>query len=80
MATCFNNIACTLKNLARPEEAFSMHKKSMLIKKKLLGEDNPEVAVSLDNMASILYDMGRFELALQIYNEVLKIRLNRQSS
>lgn len=51
-----------------------MHLKAIEIKKLILGEDSPEVALSLGHLASLYaYQLNKFQEAEQLYLQAIKI-------
>ena len=51
------------------DEAEPLHKESLAIRKKALGEEHPDVAQSLNNLALLLSDQARhfFDPALSLF-------------
>lgn len=43
------------------------------IRKKILDEDNPDTASSLNNLAAIYYEQGLYKTALPLYQHALEI-------
>jgi len=43
------------------------------INEKALGSDNPDVAISLNNLAELYYNQGRYKEAEPLYRQALKI-------
>ena len=43
------------------------------MRKRLLGTEHPDVALSLDNLAGLYYSQGRYAEAQPLYQEALKI-------
>lgn len=51
-----------------------MHLKAIEIKKSILGEDSPEVALSLGHLASLYaYQLNKFQEAERLYLQAIKI-------
>ena len=51
-----------------------MFEESLAIRKKMLGEEHPDVADSLNNLASLYKNQGKYDEAEKMYNEALAIR------
>ena len=43
------------------------------LRKRLLGDEHPDVATSLNNLASLYYSQGRYSEAEPLYVQALKI-------
>jgi tetratricopeptide (TPR) repeat protein len=56
------------------ELAEPWYHKSIRTSKKLLGDDHPNVATSLNNLASIYYDQGHYKEAELLFSQALKLR------
>ena len=54
--------------------AESRYKRALAIREKALGPDHPDVATIANNLASLYQDMGKYEQALPIYQQAIKIR------
>ncbi|KAG7356732.1 expressed tetratricopeptide repeat protein [Nitzschia inconspicua] len=75
MATSINNIAYLRQRNgdATPEETAAAYKKSLKIKRRILGNDSLSVGKTLNNIGSVHYLKREFDLALPAYEEALKI-------
>jgi tetratricopeptide (TPR) repeat protein len=62
-----------LKQMGRLEEAMPLFEESVKIFRRTLGNDHPDVATSLNNIATLLNRMGRLEEAMPLYEEAEKI-------
>ena len=51
-----------------------MHRQALDVRKRALGEDHPDVATSLNNIALVLSDQGRLDEALVMHRQALDIR------
>ena len=51
------------------EKAIELHEKSYVIKKEILTKNHPEYVLSLNNLSSLYYNIGKFEDALKFYLE-----------
>ena len=50
---------------------------SLELSRKLLGEDHPSVATSLNNLAALYYGQGRYKEAEPLYVQAIAILFNR---
>ena len=57
----------------RYTDAEPLYQRSLEIRKKSLGEDHPDVATSLNNLALLLWRMGRLEEAVPYQERATKI-------
>lgn len=75
MATSINNIGYLRQRAgeATPDETMSAYKKSLRIKRKILGNDSLSVGKTLNNIGSVYYLKKDFTDALPAYEEALAI-------
>ena len=75
MATSINNIGYLRQRSgdATPEETMAAYKKSLKIKRRILGNDSLSVGKTLNNIGSVHYLKRDFERALSAYDEALEI-------
>jgi len=75
MATSINNIGYLRQRSgdATPEETMAAYKKSLRIKRRILGNDSLSVGKTLNNIGSVHYLKRDFEWALSAYDEALEI-------
>lgn len=75
MATSINNIGYLRQRAgeATPDETMAAYKKSLKIKRKILGNDSLSVGKTLNNIGSVYYLKKEFEGALPAYEEALGI-------
>lgn len=75
MATSINNIGYLRQRSgdATPEETMAAYKKSLRIKRRILGNDSLSVGKTLNNIGSVHYLKRDFEKALSAYHEALDI-------
>jgi tetratricopeptide (TPR) repeat protein len=75
MATSINNIGYLRQRSgdATPEETMAAYKKSLRIKRRILGNDSLSVGKTLNNIGSVHYLKRDFERALTAYDEALEI-------
>ena len=50
-----------------------LYKRALKINEEALGEDHPDVAISLNNLAELYYNQGRYKEAEPLYRHALKI-------
>jgi tetratricopeptide (TPR) repeat protein len=58
----------------RYADAEPLEKRALAIREKALGPDHPDVAQSLNNLATLYYSRGRFADAEPLYKRALAIR------
>ena len=75
MATSINNIGYLRQRSgdATPEETMAAYKKSLRIKRRILGNDSLSVGKTLNNIGSVHYLKRDLERALPAYDEALEI-------
>merc|ERR1711937_1003590 len=61
------------RKMGKLQEAEPLHQQSLTIQKKVLGEEHPDVAASLNNLANLLQRMGKLQEAEPLYKESLAI-------
>ncbi|PQA89610.1 tetratricopeptide repeat protein [Hyphococcus luteus] len=67
------NLALDYVALGRHAEAISANKKCLQLKKERLGDDHPEIATSLNNIARLNLQLGEINHALNAVNEGLAV-------
>ena len=62
LATSLNNLALLYDYDTQGQypEAEPLHKRSLAIREKGLGPDHPDVAISLDNLAGLYHNQGKY--------------------
>ena len=73
MAKSLNNLAILLYDKGDYDGAEAMHREALALKRKRLGDENPDVATSLSNLAAMLMEKGDYAGAEASYREVLPI-------
>jgi len=75
MATSINNIGYLRQRAgeATPDETMAAYKKSLRIKRKILGSDSLSVGKTLNNIGSVYYLKKEFDNAMPAYDEAMKI-------
>ncbi|KAK5188427.1 hypothetical protein LTR96_011511 [Exophiala xenobiotica] len=62
-----NDLAIVLRQQGKYEEAEQMHRQTLDLKKKVLGEEHPSTLDSINNLAAVLQQRGKHEEAAQIF-------------
>ncbi|MBO3462005.1 tetratricopeptide repeat protein [Aetokthonos hydrillicola] len=57
----------------RNEEAEPLYEQALQLKQQLLGDDHPDVAASLNNLAGLYESQGKYEQAEPLYIQALEI-------
>jgi tetratricopeptide (TPR) repeat protein len=75
MATSINNIGYLRQRSgdATPDETMAAYRKSLHIKRRILGNDSLSVGKTLNNIGSVHYLKREFDLAIPAYEEALQI-------
>ncbi len=68
-----NNLAGLYVSQLRYQEAESLHKQALQMRKKLLGEEHHDVANSLNNLAELYHSQERYEEAEPLYLQALSV-------
>ena len=63
-----------LQEAGESAEATPLAREALAICEKALGEDHPDIATALDNLASVLQDQGAYREARPLYERALAIR------
>ena len=71
--TSLNNLALLYQSQGRYAEAESLYQEALALRKKLLGEDHPDVATTLNNLALLYESQGRYAEAEPLYQEALAL-------
>ena len=72
MATSFNNLA-SLRFAGKVRSSRTSVFSSSGVKKQLLGDNHPDVASSLNNLAGLYYTQGRYEAAEPLFLQALEL-------
>ena len=77
MATSINNIGYLRQRAgdATPDETMKAYKKSLRIKRQILGNDSLSVGKTLNNIGSVYYLKREFDDAFEAYTEALQIMI-----
>jgi tetratricopeptide (TPR) repeat protein len=71
-----NNLAALYHSQGKYLLAEQLYLQSLEIKKRILGDENTEVALNLQNLAACYCARGRYEEAEQLFKQSIKIREN----
>ncbi|MBD2598067.1 tetratricopeptide repeat protein [Nostoc spongiaeforme FACHB-130] len=74
LATSLNNLAYLYRSQGRYSEAETLFLQALLLKRKLLGEEQPSIASSLNNLASLYESQGKYSEAEPLYRQALEMR------
>jgi tetratricopeptide (TPR) repeat protein len=74
LAVTLNNLAELYVKQGRYADAEPLHKRSLAIKEKALGPNDPAVATSLQNLAGLYYKQRRYADAESLYKRSIVIR------
>ena len=67
-------LAALYYSQGRYEQAEPLYEQALGLRRKLLGEDHPDVTASLNNLARLSYSQGRYEQAEPLYEQALALR------
>lgn len=59
---------------AQYAEVEPLYQRSLIIRKQVLGHNHPDIATSLNDLARLYRDQGKYEWAIQHYQQALAIR------
>jgi CHAT domain-containing protein len=76
-ATALNSQAFSLWQRVRAREALSLARQALAIRRELLGEDHPDYARSLNNLAMLYRAMGDYRQALPLYEQARGLHKRR---
>ena len=74
MAAGLNNLARLLQAQGKLDEATPLFKESLAIRKKVFGDEHPDVGESLNNIALVLQAQSKYDEATPLYKESLAIK------
>jgi tetratricopeptide (TPR) repeat protein len=57
----------------RYDEAEALHRRALAIRRKTLGEDHPNVALSLGGLGTVAHQRGRYAEAVELHQQALAI-------
>jgi hypothetical protein len=63
-----------LRSLGRYDEAMESQRRSLAITEKVLGEEHPETAITLNAIGQTLHSQGKYDEALEYYRRSLAIK------
>jgi len=78
VATSINNIGFLRQKLGdtTAEDIMSAYRDSLRIKKKILGENDLSIGTTLNNIGSVYFKDGNYELAMESYQRALDIMVS----
>jgi len=78
VATSINNIGFIRQKLGdtTAEDIMSAYQDSLRIKKKILGENDLSIGTTLNNIGSVYFKDGNYELAMESYQRALEIMVS----
>ncbi|WP_445955572.1 tetratricopeptide repeat-containing sensor histidine kinase [Yeosuana sp.] len=68
----YNNLGAVFGELEQFDESINYHKKAIVLKRKLDGDNKATIENSLNNLALAYKNSGQYDLALENYNQILK--------
>jgi tetratricopeptide (TPR) repeat protein len=75
VATSLNNLALFYCSQGRYKEAEPLYLEALDLRKRLLGDNHPDVAASLNNLAGLYHFQGRYKEAEPLYLEAINIAI-----
>ena len=69
-AFVFNNLGIVFDELEQYNESIEYYKKSLELKRKLIGEFERSIGLTLNNMLKVYRRSGQYDLAIEKYNEI----------
>jgi serine/threonine-protein kinase len=73
-ASSLNNLALVMAATERRDEAVSLYRRALAIRRETLGPAHPTTTYSMTNLATMLTTMGRWERAEAAFEEALAMR------
>jgi tetratricopeptide (TPR) repeat protein len=73
-AESMQNLGTFLSQHERPDEAIELFRKSLDMKREILGAIHPEVALGLDSLAGALQDAGHMDEAEKLFREAVEMQ------
>eukprot|EP00961_Rhodomonas_salina_P268737 3631667-Rhodomonas_salina.1 len=70
-----NNIGNAHSNLGDDAKALEYHERALAIRIKALGDDHPDVGMSLNNIGLAHYGLGDYAKALEYHERALAITI-----
>jgi hypothetical protein len=64
-----NNLALVLSEQEQYSEAEALHRQTLELYKRILGEQHPSTLISINNLASVLKAQGKHEKANRVANK-----------
>ncbi|BAY16258.1 hypothetical protein NIES21_20830 [Anabaenopsis circularis NIES-21] len=73
LANSLNNLAGLYHSQGKYSKAEPLYQEALALRRKLLGEENPNVANSLNNLANLYDSQGKYNEAESLYQEALTL-------
>ncbi len=74
LAEAINDLALLLEERGTYDESEKMYREALAMKRRVFGDNHPEVAMGLNNLAAALQDQGDLEHAETTYGEALAMQ------
>ncbi|MCL1473437.1 tetratricopeptide repeat protein, partial [Argonema antarcticum] len=74
LSDSLNNLAYLYESQGRYSEAEPLYLQALELRKRLLGDEHPDVAASLNNLAYLYESQGRYSEAEPLYLQALELR------
>ncbi len=72
-ATVYNNLGGLYAHSGYPEQAREMHKIALDIRSRIFQDDDPQLAQSLTNIATVYHELQEYKAAMSNYEKALRI-------
>lgn len=71
----YNYLAIAQKNLGNFQDAVSNYQRAITLRKEVFGENNPETATTMNNLANVYIELEENEKALEMAQRAYEIRM-----
>ncbi|WP_110517863.1 tetratricopeptide repeat protein [Herpetosiphon llansteffanensis] len=68
------NLGLFAQHQGRYAEAQTLHERALVVRKALVGENHPDTAMSMNNLAEALHEQGRYRDARELFERTLVVR------
>jgi tetratricopeptide (TPR) repeat protein len=72
--TSMNNLAVSLSDRGKYEQAEEIHRQTLRLHEKVLGKEHPDTLPSMNNLAEVLREQGKYEQAEEMHRETLRLK------
>merc|ERR1711861_126602 len=69
-----DNLGNALECAGKFEEAAEIHRKTLKLRKQILGDNHPDTLASMENLGTALDCAGKFREAAEIHRKTLKLQ------